>query len=667
MIIKANKQIGFIYKDDESIDKILKDGEVVFERGFLRERTTTTLPITFGGVGKDLKDYRIYGNTHQNSTTGKNLLNYIDTIVSSGGGLTNVINDDGSITTTGIPTSNYRSIISQYNIIDLLEDGQTYTISSETLNKFVYIQINAVKIAGGTDYIYNNNARAQTFTVDKSKYNAYNIKIQTSTTSGWGSNSRTITNKYQLEKGETATEFEPYTGGRPSPNPDYPQEIISCGDRTKNLFDLSKVSEYTTASGIQISVVQENVKVKGTNSSSSAVGVYLNSADNYYSLKAGKTYVAKYITGQSASASTYRLDIRPTSSTGTVLAYETGENGLLYTPTEDINIRFYVRIPANGTVDLSGKIIFEESDVLHDYEPYGKYKIPVNVRSNNLISQTIYQTNTILNASGRMTSNDNYFVVKQTNIKPLSKYILSENQNYNVSSVTSVRACAYDENDNFISFLVNNLRTEIKRYSDEFTIPENTDYILISFRNSDTNIELVESIDTNIYLDEPLRKSLNNTYTDYIDFANKKVIRRNSMSVINVDNITLKSNYTNVEYASSPKPSDFIGYNSYSAQPTFCSHATYLFNPSNYDSKNNIGKFITGPERGNWWIGFPKGTGLTEIKSKLDGCEFVYILATPTEESITLPNIPTIDGNNTLNIETEITPSQVYIKYKSNT
>ena len=38
MIMKANKQIGFIYKNEESIDKILKDGDVVFERGFLRKK-----------------------------------------------------------------------------------------------------------------------------------------------------------------------------------------------------------------------------------------------------------------------------------------------------------------------------------------------------------------------------------------------------------------------------------------------------------------------------------------------------------------------------------------------------------------------------------------------------------------------------------------------------
>lgn len=49
--------------------------------------------------------------------------------------------------------------------------------------------------------------------------------------------------KIQIEKGSTATDYEPYVGGIPSPNPEYPQEIKSvvkpvvkvCG---KNLLDL---------------------------------------------------------------------------------------------------------------------------------------------------------------------------------------------------------------------------------------------------------------------------------------------------------------------------------------------------------------------------------------------------------------------------------------------
>lgn len=53
----------------------------------------------------------------------------------------------------------------------------------------------------------------------------------------------------QLEEGENATSPEPYTGGKPSPSPDYPQEIVSAGDNGKieieidgkQLFDASKI------------------------------------------------------------------------------------------------------------------------------------------------------------------------------------------------------------------------------------------------------------------------------------------------------------------------------------------------------------------------------------------------------------------------------------------
>ena len=58
----------------------------------------------------------------------------------------------------------------------------------------------------------------------------------------------------QLEKGSTATAYEPYTGGKPSPSPEYPQEIKNVGKWNaetqkyevdvkvtgKNLFDMNK-------------------------------------------------------------------------------------------------------------------------------------------------------------------------------------------------------------------------------------------------------------------------------------------------------------------------------------------------------------------------------------------------------------------------------------------
>lgn len=62
--------------------------------------------------------------------------------------------------------------------------------------------------------------------------------------------------KAQIEMGDTATAYEPYTGGKPSPSPDYPQEI--------------KVVENPT------------IKILGKNLMSVGVDELGNSADNFY-------------------------------------------------------------------------------------------------------------------------------------------------------------------------------------------------------------------------------------------------------------------------------------------------------------------------------------------------------------------------------------------------
>ena len=63
--------------------------------------------------------------------------------------------------------------------------------------------------------------------------------------------------RIQLERSETQTPYEPYTGGKPSPSPEYPQEIVNAGrlnedtgkyevEVTINSSNLFKVTEHTT-------------------------------------------------------------------------------------------------------------------------------------------------------------------------------------------------------------------------------------------------------------------------------------------------------------------------------------------------------------------------------------------------------------------------------------
>lgn len=82
-----------------------------------------------------------------------------------------------------------------------------------------------------------------------------------------------LKNKIQIEKGNSATEYEEYTGGKPSPSVEYPQEITNAGDdgsvgikvTGKNLFDISK---------LKIEHDEEKIIIKQTN-------VYLKLAENF--------------------------------------------------------------------------------------------------------------------------------------------------------------------------------------------------------------------------------------------------------------------------------------------------------------------------------------------------------------------------------------------------
>lgn len=219
------------------------------------------LPVTSMASGTELKvnnykqliKFTKEGKTEQKSYTGKNILDYVSNLKASSDGLTSVINDDGSITTSGKPSSNYRTILNSINIIDFLEDGETYTFSQSKANDKLYMQMNAKKKDGTYSYYSLNDSTKskQEIIVNKSIYETYTLNIQTGLTSNWGESSLTITNKYMLCKGtDTAdSSFEPYVGATPSPNIDYPQEIENIKG-VENLF--YNVVTNSTPSGITI-------------------------------------------------------------------------------------------------------------------------------------------------------------------------------------------------------------------------------------------------------------------------------------------------------------------------------------------------------------------------------------------------------------------------------
>ena len=173
------------------------------------------------------------GNTTQQTYSGKNLFNKNATVTSFGN--CTYTYSDGVYTITNTNDSNPRLSL------NLVLPAGTYTLNSST-----YLSA-ATQIVDENSTLANlsNKYSGKTFTIESS---STNIRFN------WASTSETIIldlNTLQIEAGAgTVTPYEPYVGGVPSPNPDYPQDInVVTGEQTigihgKNLFDTYSTTVY---------------------------------------------------------------------------------------------------------------------------------------------------------------------------------------------------------------------------------------------------------------------------------------------------------------------------------------------------------------------------------------------------------------------------------------
>ena len=169
-----------------------------------------------------------------------------------------------------------------------------------------------------------------------------------------------------IEKGSTATDYEPYVGGIPSPNPEYPQEIKSvvkpvvkvCG---KNLLKTINW-ETQTVSGVTIEKTSDTVfKISGT-----ATGdVNFNSSwGQKINVPAQSYLLCKILHGSCPAGSKVIFFTASYNS----IASEIG--GLSHMQTSALScglVRFFIKKGSNinCTVGLSIQM-----DTRTDYEPY---------------------------------------------------------------------------------------------------------------------------------------------------------------------------------------------------------------------------------------------------------------------------------------------------------
>ena len=162
-----------------------------------------------------LQGLNVYGKSEQKTTTGKNLLPITDKDVTQVNGVTFTKNGDGTCTVNGTASS-----VAWYRLgSDFTVPAGTYTISDGTVsnNQSHFSDDN---LTAGYNY-----SEKRTVTYDSEHIFKPYIRINV------GSVLNNVTFKPMLNIGSEALPFEPYTGGKPSPSPEYPQEIVSVGGR----------------------------------------------------------------------------------------------------------------------------------------------------------------------------------------------------------------------------------------------------------------------------------------------------------------------------------------------------------------------------------------------------------------------------------------------------
>lgn len=255
-----------------------------------------------------IQDLVIYGKSEQKQYKGTNLaiVEYPRT-PDVRYGVTFTVNDDGSVTLNGTSTTDRLDyyLFGSYegNVIVNLDADKDYTIRAMPIEGIeMYFGTNTrIKIVGKTDVHTKGVPLAFIFIrILKAGITYNNIVIYP-----------------QINEGTTLLDYEPYTGGKPSPSPEYPQEIkavINPVIKThgKNLWDNFKtlsLGNVKQKNGTYIATA-DVMKVDITDSSVGNRPLFLKANNDYtFSLKTTATiskprYVClRYSNGESENFS----------------------------------------------------------------------------------------------------------------------------------------------------------------------------------------------------------------------------------------------------------------------------------------------------------------------------------------------------------------------------
>lgn len=231
--------------------QILADLQYSIDWHTYRSATGDYILVNDGLDGAPMTLSQLTGNIEQTTYSGKNLINTNNFTTRTSGGITTTWSNNVG---TASGTTEATSFIAT-DIVSASLPAGTYTFSVQTAiaYRMVIALYNSSTSSWVNDYTMSANQRTITFTTN---FTASSWRIGVGSIPVGTAISNLKIDRPMLESGSTATEYEPYVGGIPAPNPQFPMPISTVtGEQTvqvagKNLFNFQEFTDYIADNGI---------------------------------------------------------------------------------------------------------------------------------------------------------------------------------------------------------------------------------------------------------------------------------------------------------------------------------------------------------------------------------------------------------------------------------
>lgn len=383
-----------------------------------------------------LHNLKVYGRSEQKQYSGKNLFDFHQLKPKNPNITTVTTTEDAIIVSSNAQT--FTGAVKIYEKCDAFK-GKTITISANIVKADNFDAI----INFGCGLFYENvwHWKLQKVTDLGARYITVIVpetitKIQfllnTNDTNVAKANTITVS-EYMVEYGSEPTTYEPYTGGIPSPNPDYPQEIKSVVNPTmkvcgKNLLNYKEtIINGPDVAGIEF--VENGFRIytkKDVNYCSSKT--YLD----FSKLRIGETYTlsANLLIVKGVSRLTIRNRVNTIIADSSNIT-ESGTYKISFTLTDQM---YYVSFFATFDAAVSGDVIvtdiqLEKNATPTAFEPYHEQTVTLP-----------YTLNAIpVNSGGNVTIDGQQYIADYVDVergklvRMVEKKVLNGTENWNLS------------------------------------------------------------------------------------------------------------------------------------------------------------------------------------------------------------------------------------------